>query len=99
LTALSSVKDSRRKQRQRYSVEAMLLLVIICALRNLFCYRQIGRFCKNNQKDLVKRFGFKNNQVQSYVSFRTFIKNIDFVALQTAFHIWTKQYVPIDKDE
>jgi hypothetical protein len=70
----------------------------MCALRNKFGYREIGRFCKNSEKKLVKFFRFKNGTLPSHVTIRTFIKEMDFESLQTAFHKWTK-YVRIDQGE
>jgi hypothetical protein len=71
----------------------------MCALRNKFGYRETDRFCKNNEKKLVKLFRFKNGRVPSYVTIRTFMKEMDFESLQSAFHKWTKAYVRIDQDE
>ncbi|GHT75494.1 hypothetical protein FACS189456_7280 [Bacteroidia bacterium] len=97
--ALQAVKDPRRKQGQRYPVVAMLLLIIMSSLRNHFCYREIGRFCKIHEKELIKRFHFKNNHVPSHVTIRAFIKETDFASIQAAFHKWTRNYVAIEQNE
>lgn len=99
LTYLSEVKDHRRAQGQRYKTVAMLLIIILCGLCNKFGYREIGRFCKNNEDILLKMFKFSNGKVPSHVTIRSFIKNMDFESLQAAFHKWTKQYVQIEEDE
>jgi hypothetical protein len=99
LTFLSAVEDPRRKQGQRYRNSAMLTIIIMCALRNKFGYREIGRFCENNRKKLLKLFKFKNGRVPSYVTIRAFIKEIDFKSLQSAFHQWTKEYVKLEEGE
>jgi hypothetical protein len=96
---LKAVHDPRRKQGQRYKVEAMLLLIIMSSLRNGFAYREIARFCENHKNELIKRFHFKNNRVPSHVTIRSFIKDTDFASLQAAFHQWTKHYVQIEQDE
>jgi hypothetical protein len=99
ITFLSEVKDPRRKQGQRYKSVAMLIIIIMCALRNKFGYREISRFCKNNEPILLETFKFNNHKVPSYVTFRSFIKETDFESLQTAFHKWANHYVQIDDDE
>ncbi|MDR3226096.1 MAG: transposase family protein [Prevotellaceae bacterium] len=33
LTCLSAVEDPRRRQGQRYSISAMLIIIVMCALR------------------------------------------------------------------
>lgn len=95
LTCLSSVHDSRRKQGERYSNVSMLLMIIMSIMRGCYGYREIGRFCKLNERDLVRLFGFRNGRVPSHVSFRTFILNLDFPSLQKAFYLWAKDYVPM----
>lgn len=99
LESLSSVKDPRRLQGQRYSSVAMLLIIIMSFLRNKHGYREIGRFCEQNRDYLIERFGFRNKKVPSYVSIRTFILSTDFVSIQTAFHRWAQSYVSIEAGE
>jgi hypothetical protein len=66
LTCLSAVEDPRRKQGQRYSINAMLTIIIMCALRNRFGYHETGRFCEHNREKPIKMFGFRNGRVPSY---------------------------------
>jgi hypothetical protein len=95
IDCLSQVEDPRRRQGQRYSSTAMLLLIIMSILRGKYAYREIGRFCMLNRSILVKIFGFTNGRVPSYVSIRTFIMSTDFASVQKAFHRWTQTYVSI----
>jgi len=99
IDCLTSVQDARRLQGQRYNSVSMLLIIIMAILRNKHGYREIGRFCSLNKDYLIDKFGFKNKKVPSYVSIRTFILSTDFVSIQTAFHQWTKSYVPIEPRE
>ena len=99
MTFLSEVKAPCHRQGQRYKSVAIQLIIIMSALRNKFRYRETGRFCKNNEQTLLKLFKFKNGKAPSHATIRSFIKDIDFNLLQTAFHKWTKQYVPIEEDE
>jgi hypothetical protein len=99
IECLSTVKDPRRMQGQRYSSVAMLLIIIMAILRNKHGYREIGRFCKLNERYLITKFGFKNKRVPSHVSIRTFILSTDFSSIQSAFHTWTQSFVSIKKGE
>jgi len=99
IECLSKVKDPRRRQGQRYSNIAMLLIIIMAILRNKHGYREIGRFCRLNKNYLITRLGFKNKRVPSYVSIRTFILSTDFASIQDAFHQWTRGFVCIKDGE
>lgn len=99
IDSLSLVKDSRRKQGERYSCISMLLMIIMGIMRGCYGYREIGRFCKLNERELLKVFRFKNHHVPSHVSFRSFIMRLDFDSLQQAFYTWARTYVPIEEGE
>jgi len=99
LDCLKEVKDPRRLQGQRYTVVSLLVLIIMGMLRGQYGYREIGRFCKHNKSFLVKKFGFVNKQVPSYVTIRTFILAADFASIQQAFYRWAVNYVKIDAGE
>jgi hypothetical protein len=99
VACLSSIEDTRRKQRQRYTSVSLLLIIIMAILRGKYAYREIGRFCKLNERELITIFGFKNGKVPSHVSIRSFILSTKFRAVQAAFHQWTERYVPIEAGE
>jgi hypothetical protein len=96
---LSEVKDPRRLQGQRYKSTSVILIIIMGILRGQYGYRETGRFCKLNESVLIKRFGFKNKKVPSYVSLRTFILRTDFASIQKAFHKWSQDFVSIEAGE
>ena len=98
VTCLSSVKDPRRLQGQRYSSVAVLIIVIMAILRGKYGYREIGRFCQLNKTALLDRFDFKNKCLPSHVSICTFMR-ADFSSIQKSFHQWTQSYVPIEEGE
>ena len=89
---LQAVQESRRLQGQRYSCISMLLIIIMSMLRNKHMYREIGRFCEQHESYLIELFGFKNGQVPSFVTIRSFILATDFSSIQSAFHKWTQHY-------
>ncbi len=96
---LKGIPDFRRKEGQRYSNISMLLIIIMAMLRGKYCYREIGRFCQSNKKEIIKIFGFRNGRVPSHVSIRTFVLNTDFVSIQQAFYNWTQSHVAIEEGE
>jgi hypothetical protein len=99
IECLSGVKDPRRRQGQRYKSVALLLIIIMSILRGKYGYREIGRFCKLNEAELIRKFGFKNKRVPSHVSIRSFILSTDFSSIQKAFHKWTQGFVSIEAGE
>lgn len=99
VSSLSEVKDPRRRQGQRYSSTAMLLIIIMGIIRGKYGYRELGRFCELNAPFLISKFGFKNNKVPSHVSIRSFILAADFSSIQKAFHHWTRAYVDIQPND
>lgn len=99
IECLCEVKDPRRSQGQRYGKVPLLLIIIMAMLRNKYGYREIGRFCKINEKQLLAIFNFTNKKVPSHVTFRSFILEMDFDSIQNAFYKWASNYVPIEKGE
>ena len=96
---LQQVKDPRRKQGQRFALSPFLLIIIMAMLCGKYQYREIARFCGNNETYLRKRLGIKSKHMPSHVTIRQLILTLDFNSLQKAFHEWTKSYVQIDTKE
>ena len=99
IECLQEVSDYRRKQGQRYSNAAMLLIIIMAILRGHYAYREIARFCKLNESLFVSKFGFKNGRVPSHVTISAFIRNTDFSSIQAAFFKWACHSVHIEEGE
>lgn len=99
LDCLSQVKDPRRKQGQRFELDKLLLLIIMAMMRGCYHYREIARFCSYHQSDLTRLLNIKSKHMPSHVTIRQLVLNLDFSSLQTSFHKWAKQYVPIEENE
>jgi hypothetical protein len=99
LTHLSQVKDFRRKQGQRYPLEAILLIILMGVMSGRYGYREIASFAKANKKELLKRLKIKKKILPSHVTIREVIMNIDFDLLNESFYKWSKEYVSITKKE
>jgi hypothetical protein len=95
----SQIKDFRRKQGQRYPLEAILLIITMGVMSGFYRYREIDAFAKANKKTLLKHLKIKKKILPSYVTIREIIMNIDFDSLNEAFYKWTKDYVSISEKE
>ena len=95
---LDQIKDFRRKQGLRFPLTSMLLLVIMSIMSGRFGYREIASFARANSGDLSGPLQFKG-RIPSHVTIREVIMNVDFDALNSAFHQWALGYVTIDKKE
>lgn len=96
---LQQVKDPRRKQGQRFTLSSFLLIIIMAMLCGKYQYREIARFCQNNESYLKKRLGIKGKHMPSHVTIRQIILTIDFRSLQKVFHEWAKTHVNIEEKE
>lgn len=99
LDCLSAVRDPRRKQGQRFELHKLLLLIIMAMMRGCYHYREIARFCLYHQSDLSRLLYIKSKHMPSHVTIRQLVLSLDFTSLQTAFHKWAGQYVPIEENE
>ncbi len=99
LDYLGQVTDPRRKQGQRFKLNTLLIFILMSMLCGKYQYREIARFCRNNEKYLRKRFGIKTKKMPSHVTIRGLIKALDFESLQKSFHQWTKNYVQLEEGD
>jgi hypothetical protein len=99
LDCLSQIKDPRRKQGQRFELDKLLLLIIMAMMRGCYHYREIARFCSYHQSDLTGLLNIKSKHMPSHVTIRQLVLSLDFSSLQTCFHKWARQYVPIEENE
>jgi len=99
LSQLSQIKDFRRKQGQRYPLEAILLIIIMSVMSGRYGYREIESFAKANKRAMLKRLKIKKKILPSHVTIREIIMNIDFNSLNDAFYKWSTNYVSISEKE
>lgn len=96
---LNQIKDFRRKQGQRFSIQQVLLIIIMAIMSGRYGYREIASFAKANREDLVDKLKLKKSKIPSHVTVREVIMNIDFDLLNKAFHQWAIGYITIEKDD
>lgn len=99
LSHLSQIKDFRRKQGQRYPLEAVLLIIVMGVMSGRYGYREIESFAKANKRAMLKRLNIKKKILPSHVTIREIIMNVDFNSLNDAFFKWSTNYVTISKKE
>jgi len=95
---LSKVEDPRSAHGLRYRLKDLLLMCTMAIMSGHSTYRGMGRFLKNNEKDIRKTFG-SHHGVPCYVSIRDVLQSIDFDNFASVFNQWARQYVPMCKGD
>lgn len=93
---LRSISDPRRGQGQRFSLEAVLGIIIMAILSGATGLRGIERFAKVNKSDLVDIFGFKHG-VPTFGTFRSILSALDPQKLAASFQEWMSTYAGMDE--
>ena len=99
LESLKELKDYRRGQGQRHSLQTVLIIVIMAIMSGVKGERAITRFAKNNEHELIELLEIKRKQVPSRSVVSGLIQNIDFYQLENIFHKWSKQFISIDEGD
>lgn len=96
---LSELKDHRRKQGQRHSLQIVLMIVIMGIMSGLRGERAISRFAKNNEKELIESLQISRKEVPSRSVIKGAMQELEFESLERIFYNWSIQFVPIEKGE
>ena len=99
IVLLRTLKDYRRKQGKRHSLETVLLIIIMGIMSGAKGERAIARFAENNKKDLIKALKIKRKEIPTRYVFKGIIKNIDFPQLQNIFYQWALKIVTIKEKD
>lgn len=94
LTSLSSVKDPRRAQGQRVSLEQVLIMSILSYLCGHIGYRGISRFSKAYSDSLSGLLGLKH-PVPSHVTFADVLCRVDQQQVIDSFNQWALNFAPM----
>jgi hypothetical protein len=97
--SLKELKDYRRGQGQRHSLQTILIIVIMAIMSGVKGERAIARFAKNNEEELIELLKIKRKQVPSRSVISGLIQNIDFNQLENIFRRWAMQFISIDKGD
>lgn len=98
LSCLSEVKDPRRKQGLRISLDQLFGMVVISYLCGYTGYRAVSRFCKSYEGLFREELGLRH-AVPSFVTFRQVLMNVNEKELIKAFNEWTSGFVPLEQEE
>lgn len=96
LEYLSKVSDFRRKQGQRYPLDAVITIQVLAIMSGCISNRSIARFAKNHQEDLTEMLGLKHG-VPSHVTFREVSLHIDIASVQEQFNAWAARLFTADE--
>jgi DDE_Tnp_1-associated/Transposase DDE domain len=96
---LREIKDTRRKQGQRYNLQALLLIIIMAIMQGARSERAVSRFAKNNQKSLIKELQIDRKQAPSRRVLAKLVQNLDFKILEKIFYQWAKSFVKIERGD
>jgi hypothetical protein len=93
LSYLQQVSDFRRKEGRRYPLAETLCMLVMGLMSGYQGYRQLGRFLRYNQSELVTYLQLTKSRVPSHVTIRQLLQHLDFEQLNQAFTRWSSQYV------
>lgn len=96
---LCQLKDKRRKQGTRHSLENILLTVIVGTMSGYYGYRGIEDFCQRYSKELNVALGNPKHGIASYSAIRRVLMEIDFNVLSHKFYQWVRGKVQIKSRE
>jgi hypothetical protein len=88
---ISQIEDPRRKQGQRFSLENLLIIIIMGILSGYQGLKGLARFAKSNEEELTDVLSLKHG-VPKFNSLRDFLQNIDSALLAVRFVEWAQQY-------
>jgi hypothetical protein len=97
LSYLQQVSDFRRKEGRRYPLAETLCMLVMGMMSGYQGYRELGRFLRYNQPELVAYLQVAKSRVPSHVTIRQILQHLDFEELNQAFSRWSSQYVDWSK--
>lgn len=92
------IQDPRRKQGQRYSLESLLIIILMGILSGHQSIKGLARFAKSNEEELKECLCLKHG-VPKYNTLRDLLLHLDADLLASCFSNWVAQYHPDWSDE
>jgi hypothetical protein len=96
---LSKIKDKRRKQGTRHSMENILIVLILSIMNGYNGYHALDDFMKRFENELERVLKFPKHGLPSYSAIRRLLINVDFNIVSQQFNKWTRSKVKILKRE
>ena len=91
------IKDKRRKQGKRFSLPAMLEMIVLAGMSGHFGINSISRFIKNNSEFFIDRYNMKH-KVPGKTTIFKFLSTIDYEELNDILVEWLLQYIDRDSN-
>lgn len=88
----ANVPDYRRRQGRRYPLSKLLVMITMAIMSGHYAYREIARFLKANQREIIDSLRLPRRGVPSHVTIRSVLQQVDFSAVREAFETWTAQH-------
>ena len=92
------IKDPRRKQGQRYSLESLLIIILMGILSGYQSIKGLARFAKSNEEELTQALELKHG-VPKFNTLRDLLQHLDAHVLASCFIGWVRNYHPNWGDE
>ena len=99
LEALAQVPDFRAPRGRRYSLQLILLLVIMGTLSNCLGYQALEDFARRHHAVLVERLKLPPTRFPSDSTFRRVMMGIDFTQLAQVFTNWVRNWMPSQEND
>jgi len=96
---LGNIKDKRRSQGKRHSLQTILLIAIMGIMNGAKSERAISRFAENNKNDLIKYLQIKKKRLPTRNIIRGILQIIDLPKLTKTFFKWAQDYVLIQEKD
>src|SRR6266566_4332897 len=96
---LSQVPDPRRAEGKRYSLEFILVIVLMSMMSGYDGYRGTGDFITKNEKDLRLHLKWRWRSLPTFYAIRDILMALDFGAFSRLFHEWMLSQDIIKKGE
>jgi len=91
ISIFENLPDSRRPQGRRYSLQAVLTIVILALIGQQNSLRQIAAWAQGLDLKARRRLGLRYNRVPSEATIRRVLHNLDVEALVQALQDWVEE--------
>jgi len=88
---INELPEMRRSQGIRFSMSSFISMIVVGYLAGNFSGKKLGRFFKNNEKQLIMMYDLKHG-VPCTTRINTFLKELNFSDLNKVLHDWLCQY-------
>jgi hypothetical protein len=96
---LGTLKDHRRRQGRRHSLQIVLLIAIMAVMAGAKSERAVARFAENNKAALIKVLGIARGEVPSRYVIRSVMQHTDFEELTAVFSAWALSRIEVTDRE